>query len=453
MFSSLKNKKIAIWGLGTDTLPLCKKLAQAFPEQTLLIINDEPNKTKIPAELGSIKIELLSPAQISTAATAPEVLILSPGVSRYREEVLLAEKAGVEISSATHLWFSENLPGKKIVVTGTKGKSTTATLIARMLSAINAKVELAGNIGRALWSVELETSPDFWVIELSSAQLATSYPPADLAIVTSLYEEHLDWHGSAELYFQDKLNLLKNAKSAICAKQCQSLIENFAPNSMVTYSSLEDLDSEQVKKFEALYNEAPVPWAKAEPQRQNLFLAVQALEHFGFSRSQVLVALHGLKDFTGLPHRQEYLGKIAGRQWVNDSIATIPAAALAAVRSCAPSQVILLIGGLDRGIDYNSFATEILGEKNVHSIICMPSSGEKLYDLLKEALKAAAKDLPTQIHKSSSLEAAFKIAVKLAPLDATVLLSPAAPSYDKFKNFEERGAVFKNLVQSLKNQS
>jgi UDP-N-acetylmuramoyl-L-alanine---L-glutamate ligase len=109
----------------------------------------------------------------------------------------------------------------------------------------------------------------------------------------------------------------------------------------------------------------------------------------------------------------------------------------------------LLIGGLDRGIDYNEFAVEVLSERNIQAILCMPSSGEKLFKLLNQRASMNSVENSPKLLNCSSLEDAFQTAVKVAPTDSTVLLSPAAPSYDKFKNFEERGSIFKSLVQGL----
>ena len=150
-------------------------------------------------------------ADAVTALSRCDVVVRSPGISRYRDEVLELQAAGVQLTTATNLWFAEHHDEQVIGITGTKGKSTTASLVERLVTAAGAHAELAGNIGRPLLDLlHPQRPPDVWVVELSSYQAADLRFSPEVAVVVNLFREHVDWHGSEAVYYADKLNILRH---------------------------------------------------------------------------------------------------------------------------------------------------------------------------------------------------------------------------------------------------
>ena len=444
MFEKFKEKQIAFWGLGRDNQALYNKLSKQLAAGSITVLFDQASEAKNPNLNEAHRV--IVGEQINATLQTFDCVILSPGVSIYRNEIQTAIQAGVTVTSATELWFLENFSGKKIIVTGTKGKSTTATLVTKLLQALNQNVALVGNIGNPIW--EENNSPDYWVIELSSQQLANFEPESDLALITSLYPEHLDWHGSETNYYSDKLNLLKRSKHSLIDAQTASIIKAEYPESTVDLLDLEtqDLRSETIKK---LLKTATIAWLGNvhSVQRKNLALALAALLELEFSSELLESALTKLENFSGLPHRQQQLSKTGDHFFIDDSISTIPAATLAAIESCQHTPVTVLIGGFDRGLDYQKFYTELLQSNKLQAVICLPSSGSRIYSELQKILKQTNSGL--QLRLAQDLKAAVQIARQITPKNGSILLSPAAPSYDYYKNFQERGLLFAKLAAEV----
>ena len=204
--------RVAIWGLGREGQAAIRFLRTRHPKLPLLLLDDAED-ARAPAGFDGIACAF-GARQIASTLGDVDVIVKSPGVSLYRPEIESARDHGIEITSLLNLWFAERVDLTTICVTGTKGKSTTASLIAHMLRKLGRRVALVGNIGVPITEIDPATA-DYAVIEVSSYQAADFDRVCDVAVLTSLFPEHLDWHRTLEAYYRDKLNLLRHSRRAI----------------------------------------------------------------------------------------------------------------------------------------------------------------------------------------------------------------------------------------------
>jgi UDP-N-acetylmuramoylalanine-D-glutamate ligase len=205
-FSELDGRAVAIWGFGRETRSFARQLRRRLPgaRLTLAVAEDEPTREAV----AGVAERVIEPAQAAAALAPGDVVVRSPGVSIYGAELQALRVRGITVVTATGLWLAERAGRGVIGVTGTKGKSTTATILAHLIAASGARVELAGNIGRPALDLLDGPEPDWTVLELSSYQVADLDTGPEIAVVTNLFDEHVDWHRSAARYRADKLRLL-----------------------------------------------------------------------------------------------------------------------------------------------------------------------------------------------------------------------------------------------------
>ena len=427
--ADLKDKKIVIWGVGREGKAVATLIRQQHPDQALTFVDEGT-----PADMSFLApndCAIHDKAQIEAALNKADVIIKSPGVSMYH--LLLRDK---KPTSLLNLWLAEPRAAKTICVTGTKGKSTTSALLAHTLKALGNAAALLGNIGTPV----TESQPQekgYAIIEVSSYQAATLAEPCDIGIVTSLYPEHLDWHKSLHAYYRDKLNLLAHARIKIINADA---LETAKQNGIdLAEATLFNHPSGFHVKDGHIYdktNPLGIPPNAYLSRAHNLINVCAVLTVLQQLEIDPKNALSKMKDFHGLPHRQQELSEIKGILFVDDSISTTPQSAIAAMEVYAGRTLTLLVGGFDRGIDYKPLIDYVL-QNNIHSVICMGASGQRIYEQLKTPSAFFA----------SSLQNAVALARKKTPAGGVILLSPASPSYDMFKDFEERGRVFAELAK------
>src|SRR6185312_6349001 len=278
-----------------------------------------------------------------------DVVVKSPGISAYKPALLAAQARGLRVTSGTALWFAENPDARVIGVTGTKGKSTTSALIAHLARALGVRTALAGNIGLPLLQL-LGQQAELWVVELSSFQTGDA-GPLELGIVTSLYEEHLDWHVTLERYVTDKLKLAAVSRHLLVNGGQEWLLERTATHrARSTFgpaSAWQVRDGFICRNGQRVFALARLPMPGAH-NAGNACAALAALELVGLD---ALAAAPALVSFRPLPHRLHLLGEQNGHAWVDDSISTTPLATLAALESLRDRAVTVLVGGYDRGLD------------------------------------------------------------------------------------------------------
>jgi UDP-N-acetylmuramoylalanine--D-glutamate ligase len=348
---------------------------------------------------------------------------------------------GLQFTTATNLWFAENPDAKTICISGTMGKSTTAALTAHLLSSAGFKTCLAGNIGKPMLDCE-STDTDWWVIELSSYQISDLEARPAIAVLLNLSDEHVDWHGGVEQYVDDKLKLVTLAGAdRVVANYSDSLLAGKLThlpginwfNHVETWQPCEG----GVVGINQKYIAAPASLPGAH-NMQNLAAALTVFDKLGIEIPRLEEAL---SSFTGLPHRLQLIGEKAGIRYINDSISTTPVSVSAALQTIGHEDVVLLLGGLDRGLDWSDFAAELV-ERVPYAMITLPDNGPGIFNCLNKADIQPAGGL----HQSANLKDAVSLAQTLVPEKGCILLSPGAPSFPHFRDFEDRGNQFKQYA-------
>ncbi|QOP43039.1 UDP-N-acetylmuramoyl-L-alanine--D-glutamate ligase [Sulfurimonas sediminis] len=349
---------------------------------------------------------------------AVELVIKSPGISLYN---LGIEHTSYNFSSTTELLL-KHFKHQIIGVTGTKGKSTLVTLIDSLLKNAGKKSILCGNIGIPAFDMLEEISAETNIVmELSSHQLLHATHSPHIAILTNLFEEHLDYYKDVHEYYEAKFNIYRY----------QSKKDIFIYN----------LGQKLERGYNVFDNELKF---SVDFSLQNGFIHKSTLQIL--EKLKEILALgdeaymQALNTFQTLPHRMEFVKEIQGVSYINDSIATIPQATIEAVKILKNVDT-LIIGGNDRGVHYEVLIDFLL-TSDVANIILFSDTGKKIYDALH--VKEKQKNLFLQKNLQESVKKAYNIARKI------VLFSPAASSFNEYKNFAERGDEFKRVVNQLK---
>jgi UDP-N-acetylmuramoylalanine--D-glutamate ligase len=381
--------------------------------------------------------EIIAPADLPAAIRAHRfgLIVKSPGVSRYKDVFDIARDAGIPVTSNLNLWGGAYRSGRTVIaITGTKGKSTTATLTHLMLTQSGIDAGLAGNVGVA--PLEIADRHAVVIFELSSYQTSDMSFLPDIAAVTNLYPEHVDWHGSVDRYFRDKLHLIDREGGFPVA-----LGAGAKGNALVALAVrdhrrlLRELTREELA---AIDKAAAGSRLKGSHNIDNARLAAQIALAAGGSIDGVL---RGISAFVPLPHRLEE-HQFGGTIFVNDSISTTPEATKAALAAYRGYRIALIAGGHERQQDYGELAGLLAGY-GVTTLVCLPVTGARL----ATAARAAAPHIAVLAERD--LEAAMQaLGQRRRDFDA-VILSPGAPSYNQFKNFEERGLQFVGFAQAI----
>jgi UDP-N-acetylmuramoylalanine--D-glutamate ligase len=440
--------RIALWGWGREGRAAYHAIRSRLPELplTLFCSADEAEETRAFGDR-----RLCAGSEPTADALGRHALVVkSPGISPYRPEALAAAAQGTRFIGGTALWFAEHagadgIANDVLCVTGTKGKSTTSALLAHLLRCAGMRTALAGNIGVPLLEL-LDERADAWVVELSSYQtrdVAASGMRPQVAIVTNVFPEHLDWHGSEARYVEDKLALLTEAKPCIAVLNAADprLAALSLPDSDVRWYGHADgwhLRGDALHRGDTwVMDTASLP-LPGRHNRGNLCAVLTALEAFGLDA--IALAPHAA-DFQPLPHRLQALGERDGIAYVNDSISTTPHATLAALELYRDLPVAVLVGGHDRGLPWEEFADAM----RIHAptaIITMGQNGPRICGLLAPvaarrhfALEAAT-DLADAMHRARAA----------LPQGGVMLLSPGAPSFGAYRDYTARGRHFAELA-------
>lgn len=381
---NLHDKNIVIWGTGREGNAAADFIRKSVPGAAITFVDEA---------LGG---------DITDALKRADIIVKSPGVSLYHPLL-----KGRRVTSLMNLWFSEPHSAKTICITGTKGKSTTSSVLTHVLNKMGYKAAAVGNIGVPI--SEAPEDADFIVIETSSYQAANFEGQCDVAAVTSLYPEHLDWHGDFETYARDKLHLLGQAKERIVHRQVTERVR-VPRNCVVCEDEGQDI---------------PNAYLARPHNRANVAVVLKIIACVGLDPGAALAAM---SDFQGLPHRQCELGEKDGILYVDDSIATTPQAAMAAMDVYRGRPLTLIVGGYDRGVDYTSLVS-YLNSHRLQAVIGLGASGARILEHVPG--KTAA-----------TMAEAVQLARDSTPEGGVILLSPAAPSFGLFRNYIERGQAF-----------
>ena len=450
--SQLESKRVALWGWGREGRAAFAVLRQRLPALALTLFCPEAEAAAARAEAGDA-LQVRSDVSGDSLA-AFEVVIKSPGISPYGDAAVAAATQGTQFIGGTSLWFAEHADAEGTVrdtvcVTGTKGKSTTTSLLAHLLRASGARTGLVGNIGLPLLEVlEPQPAPAYWAVELSSYQtgeVARSGAHPQVAVVLNLFPEHLDWHGSEARYIQDKLALVTGAAPRIAVLNAADphLAALSLPDSEVVWFNQPQgwhMRGEWVYRGgQQVFDTANTP-LPGRHNRGNLCAVLAAIEALGLDAVALAPAV---QDFRPLPNRLQTIGSRDGLRFVNDSISTTPHASLAALECFAGQRIALLVGGHDRGLDWHDFVDHMAHDVPPVEIVTMGANGPRIHALLQPLADAGRFGL----HAAGDLDEAVRLArAALGGQGGVVLMSPGAPSYGVYRDYVARGRHFAELA-------
>jgi UDP-N-acetylmuramoylalanine--D-glutamate ligase len=423
------DKKVTVLGLGNfgGGTAVTRWLIQ---QGAKVVVSDQSPAEKLADSIAALKdlpVEFrLGPHQRESDFTRCDLIVASPAIPPKNQYLQMARSAGVPVTTEICL-FVQRCKAPVIGVTGTKGKSTTSTLLHRMLSTQHT-TWFGGNIGRSLLADLPAIGPDHLVVlELSSFMLehlgAIQWSP-HVAVVTMISADHLDWHGSEAKYVDAKRNIVRFQNPT------DSAVLNFENPAATSFAQ------NTAGKVIPFTRQSHPPFAlqlAGDHNQLNAQAAFTAANLFGIDWK---TAQDAIADFAGLTHRLQLVHEHNGVRFINDSISTIPEAAIAALRSFPAGQVIQIVGGSGKKeLPIDLLCAELT--QRAKAVCCIGETGSRLGSLLPATLA----------HDCGTLEIAVARAKSLAAPGDIVLLSPGHPSYDQFTNFESRGTEFARLVK------
>ncbi len=452
----IKNKKVAIIGLGVSNIPLIDYLHKLGSK--IMLFNNKPADQLDKNVLDKIyeyKLKFSFGENYLSKLIGFDVIFRSPSCRPDLPEIQKEIERGAILTSEIELVL-ELCPGTTIGITGSDGKTTTTSLVYEILKEQNVKCYLGGNIGIPLFTKLDEMKPeDYVVLELSSFQLMTMQTSPNIAVVTNVTPNHLDIHKSYEEYINSKANIFKYQKEddLLVLNYENEITKSFskqAKGKVVYFSSKSKLDNGVILDNgiikicdnglrRHIVNTKNVK-LRGIHNYENICAAIAATNNFVSTEVQA----SAITKFLGVNHRLEFVREINGAKWYNDSIASSPTRTIAGLNSFN-EDIVLIAGGYDKHLDYTPLAKPIIDK--VSKLILLGQTSIKIYNAVTEKLKLYNKQL--DIYKVSTLEEAIEKAKEVSKKGNVVLFSPASASFDMFKNFEERGNRFKQIVNKL----
>ena len=375
-----------------------------------------------------------------------ERIIASPGIADSHPLLVDARKARLEVLSDIEL-FAREAKAPFIAVTGSNGKSTVTTLLYHMCRAAGLDVYAGGNLGEPALDLLDKPAPDIYVLELSSFQLQRTHRlPAAVSILLNISPDHLDWHASIDEYRQTKYRVFREAKAAVINRadpRAQDFVANIrdvrsfgidAPGD--GHYGLRDEDGvTYLARGATLLLSTRDMVLFGRHNQANALAAMAAGELAGLDMASMLQVLC---EFPGLPHRMQFVDRIGGVSYVNDSKATNVAAAVASVES-VDGMIVLIAGGVGKGAEFDELAAAV--ENKMRAAVLIGEDAEKI---------AAALDTVNPVRFAADMNEAVRHAASFAEAGDTVLLAPACASLDQFRNYGERGDAFAQAVRELR---
>ncbi len=452
----LRGRRVVVWGAGNEGSAAVDVLMRhAPPAELTVIVDGEPGP-------GTAVRSSDSP-EGRAALLGAEVIVKSPGVSPYMGRFADAA-VGKVVTGGTALWMAETRGRRMVGITGSKGKSTTSSLLHHLLVALGEDAVLAGNIGRAPIEVlgELRdrgpstsgAGVDRYVFELSSFQSAEVDVSPEHGVLTALFPEHLNWHGSEERYYADKMNLFGDPSCVLVANTANQDVARVAGShpSLVAFGvagAVRSRGSEVVDRDGQRIVDLGSGRLLGSHNASNVAGALTVLREMGHDivmRADDLQ--NALDSFEPLAHRLQVVGTRGGRLIVDDSLSTAPQAAVAALEAYGDRPVAIIVGGFDRGLDYTPLATACAARRAATWVLAVPQSGERLVPLIEAAVAAErASHVHVELFEGpSGFDDAVVRAEQVTPVGGVILLSPGAPSFGRFSDYRERGMHFRSLL-------
>lgn len=454
-----RDKKVAILGAGKEGLAMAKFLS-GFGAK--IEIRDQDGNKKFFIKNQAPK-EALIVVGMSYLENLNEFdfIIRSPGIPWLNSELENARQSGVEVISQIEL-FLQYCPCKVVGVTGTKGKSTTSTLIAEILRSGGENVRLGGNIGEVIidWLNEIENN-DVVVLELSSFQLQGLTVSPNISVVLDITTEHLDHHKSVVEYSDAKSHIVKNQKHGDFAILDYDSItsSSYVPLTKATVSWFsgkhEVINGAYYLDGKYYYNDGKAGEIVVDSKDVRLFgrhnysnvaAAITAAKLMGI-KNEIIISV--LKKFSGLPHRLQKLGLVAGRDWVDDAYATAPDATIAALESLTSTSMILIVGGSSKGYGFDMLADRIIKRKP-KTVIAIGQTGHEISALIKNGCGENAADCPVILEGAKNMNEIIDLAMNNSAEGDTILFSPGCASFGMFKNAADRANQFVDVVSDMR---
>ena len=450
-FERLRGKRAVVLGIGVSNRPLIRMLLEYGAEVTAC---DKTPREKLDEEVLALERlgARLHVGEDYLEGLEADVVFRTPGMRPDLPQIRRLTEGGAQLTSEMEAFF-EVCPCTRIAVTGSDGKTTTTTLIAKILEHAGKKVWIGGNIGQPLLPLAKEMSPeDFAVVELSSFQLMTMTSSAEVAVVTNLAPNHLDVHKSMEEYIAAKENvyLHQSPSGKLVVNMDNAITHSFvgkAKGRVEEFSRLGIPENGVYLQDGTIYRNGKKIMDAADIRIpgvhniENYMAAACAVEGFASDADIDAVA----RSFGGVEHRIELVRELDGVRYYNDSIASSPTRTIAGLHSF-DRRVILIAGGYDKHIPFDALGPEVCAHVKL-LILCGATA-----DKIRAAVEGTPEYVPGQpeIVTVQSLGDAVELAHTRAQRGDIVTLSPACAAFDQFKNFMVRGESYKRMVAALK---
>ncbi|MFH1714381.1 MAG: UDP-N-acetylmuramoyl-L-alanine--D-glutamate ligase [Candidatus Nealsonbacteria bacterium] len=434
----LKNKKIIILGFAREGMDTFLFLRKVFPGQ-ILGVGDSCQLKELGKKAQKLikedkNIDVFLGKDYLKSLSRYDIIIKSPGI---KPKTIAPFVKKQQITSQTAIFFN-NYPGNVVGVTGTKGKSTTASLIYRVLKAGGLDADLIGNIGKpVLSSLSRKKRKDVYVYELSSHQLQYLKTSPHIAVLLNIYPEHLDYYKNFKEYVRAKFNITLYQKKGdyLIYNAQDKIIRKIVKKSKI---ELPSTGAKMKMKFSSPASR------KIKIKGEYYQLDKEAAKAVGrIFKIPEKVILRAINSFKGLPHRLELVGTFDGITFYNDALATIPEATIAAIKFLGNKVETIMLGGFNRNIDFKILAKEVLKSK-IKTVILFPETGKRIWkDILMEAKGSR---LPRSF-SAENMEDAVRTAYSKTKKGKICLLSTASASFNMFKDYKEKGNAFKKYVK------
>ena len=419
-WADLPGRSVGVWGLGVEGRASVARLRALGVDP--VVVDDRPTDAGV----------LATDAGGLDALRRCEVVIRTPGMSRYRPDVEALAASGVTLVGGLGLWLFDAPRDRVVCITGTKGKSTTTSIVGHLATGLGLRCVTGGNLGTPPFAPDAPTDADLWVIEVSSYQATDLAVTPPVVAVTSLHPDHLDWHGSVERYYDDKLSMTSQPGARVCVaagedERIRARADRLGPT--VRWVRAADADG----------------WSEplGLPGRHNAVNAAIAravLVEVGVpGADDDAVVGAACADFAGLPSRLRRVHTAGAVEFFDDSLATNVLPTVAALDAFPGRPVALIVGGHDRGIDYAPLARHLAvrAASTPTFVLTLPTSGDRIAETV-----AAQDDGPPTV-RCVDLDEAVRVAAAWArERGGVVLLSPAAPSFGQFADYRDRSRAF-----------
>jgi UDP-N-acetylmuramoyl-L-alanine---L-glutamate ligase len=440
-WSDLAGARVGVWGLGREGHANLRKLL-ALGVEPVLVDDHPPAK----ADTGG-RLVLATDDGGLAALEGCDVVVKTPGLSRYRPEVAQLTRRGIPVVGGLGLWLAEADLRRVVCVTGTKGKSTTVSVIGHLLTGLGHRCLVGGNIGVSPYDPAGPAAAgdfDYWAIEVSSYQ-ATDLPVSPPVVaVTSLHPDHLDWHGGVEQYYRDKL-------SACSQPGAELTVANGDSDLLAERAALLGPRVEWVREDDEPGADWMAPLGlPGGHNRRNALIARRCLVALGVAGAGDDAALRAAAaGYRPLPSRLTPIGTARGVTFVDDSLSTNVLPTLAALDAFPGRRIALIVGGHDRGIDYAPLAAGVLARQAPTRVLTLPDSGPRIRAAIESAAKENKQEQQVPVTNCPDLETAVAAGFGWAQPDGVVLLSPAAPSFGRFRDYSDRSEAFARAVRAI----